>query len=171
MEDALKCAHFLLMPAPWKIKFAESGQVLNDVKCAHQNLIWFMAIQEALSKCTQGDQSNIRRLMDIQVVLFLEDVDVVVTMTLLWKHWTVHMKLATFEQSRICAPISCQSNERISLNSSPSLMCSSTDINNKLKTFTDKKIHLEVDPSVTPHRSRACTVSHSHEATFKKKLK
>ena len=43
--------------------------------------------------------------------------------------------------------------------------------NNKLKTFTDKKIHLEVDPSVVPHRSCACAVPHSHKATFKKELK
>ena len=43
--------------------------------------------------------------------------------------------------------------------------------NNKLKTFTDKKIHLKVDSSVTPHRSCACTVPHSHKVTFKKEIK
>ena len=43
--------------------------------------------------------------------------------------------------------------------------------NNKLKTFTDEKIHLEVDPSVNPHHSHAHAVLHSHKSTFKKELK
>ena len=42
--------------------------------------------------------------------------------------------------------------------------------NNKVKTFTDKKIHLKVDPSVAPHHSCAYTVPHSHKTTFKKEL-
>ena len=57
-EDTLKHAYFSLMPSPWKIKFAESGQILNDVNCTCQNLIHFMAIQEALSKRSQRDQLN-----------------------------------------------------------------------------------------------------------------
>ena len=40
---------------------------------------------------------------------------------------------------------------------------------NKL-TFTDEKIHLEINPSVTPHYSHAYAVPHSHKATFKKEL-
>ena len=55
-DNVLKRANFSLMPAVWKIKFAESGQILNNVAYKHQNLIWFMAIQEALSKRSQGDQ-------------------------------------------------------------------------------------------------------------------
>ena len=43
--------------------------------------------------------------------------------------------------------------------------------NNKLKTFTDEKNHLEVDLSVAPHRSCACAVPHSHKSPFKKELK
>ena len=42
--------------------------------------------------------------------------------------------------------------------------------NDKLKTFTDKKIHLEVDLSVTPHHSCAYAVPYSHKTTFKKEL-
>ena len=42
--------------------------------------------------------------------------------------------------------------------------------NNKLKMFTDEKIYLEVNPSVTPHHSCAYSVPHSHKATFKKEL-
>ena len=42
--------------------------------------------------------------------------------------------------------------------------------NNKLKTFTDDKIHLEVDLSVTPHSSCAHAVPHSHKSTFRKEL-
>ena len=42
--------------------------------------------------------------------------------------------------------------------------------NGKLKKFTDEQIHLEVDPTVTPHRSRAYAVPHSHKDTFKKEL-
>ena len=37
--------------------------------------------------------------------------------------------------------------------------------------FANEKMHLEVDPSVTPHRSCAHAVPHSHNATFKKELK
>ena len=51
--DALKRAYFSLMPASWKIQFTESGQILNDINYTHQNLIRFMAIQEALSKHSQ----------------------------------------------------------------------------------------------------------------------
>ena len=59
MEDMLKRAYFSLMPTSWKIKFAESGgQILNDVNYKCQNLICFMAIQVALSKCSYGDQLN-----------------------------------------------------------------------------------------------------------------
>ena len=43
--------------------------------------------------------------------------------------------------------------------------------NNKLKTFTGKKIHLKVDPSVVPHRSCAHAVPHSHKTAFEKELK
>ena len=43
-EDTLKHAHFSLKPASRKIKFAESGQILNDVNCKCQNLIHFMTI-------------------------------------------------------------------------------------------------------------------------------
>ena len=42
--------------------------------------------------------------------------------------------------------------------------------NNKLKTFANKKMHLKIDLSVAPHHSCACTVPHSHKATFKKEL-
>ena len=55
-DDTLKRTYFSLIPAAWKIKFAESGQILNDVAYEHQNLVWFMAIQEALSKHSHGDQ-------------------------------------------------------------------------------------------------------------------
>ena len=34
--------------------------------------------------------------------------------------------------------------------------------NNKLKMFTDEKIHLKVNSSVAPYRSRAYAVPHSH---------
>ena len=57
-DDALKCTYFSLMPASWKNKFAESGQILNDVVYEYQNLSRFMAIQEVLSKCSHGDQSG-----------------------------------------------------------------------------------------------------------------
>ena len=39
-NDTLKRAYFSLMPAAWKIKFAESGQILNDVSYECQNLVW-----------------------------------------------------------------------------------------------------------------------------------
>ena len=42
--------------------------------------------------------------------------------------------------------------------------------NDKLKTFTNDKIHLKVDPSLAPHCSHVCTVPHSHKAIFEKKL-
>jgi len=46
----------------------------------------------------------------------------------------------------------------------------STLFNNDLKVFPDEKIHLEVDPSATPHRSRHYTVPRLHLETFKKEL-
>ena len=61
MEDMLKRAYFSLMLTSWKIKFAESGQILNNVNCKHQNLICFMTIQEALSKHSHGDQLSKRK--------------------------------------------------------------------------------------------------------------
>ena len=42
--------------------------------------------------------------------------------------------------------------------------------NNELKVFTDEKIHLDIDPKVSPHRSRAYSVPQLHLATFKKEL-
>ena len=54
-DNVLKRACFSLMPAAWKIEFAESGEILNDVAHECQNLIRFMAIQEALSKRSQGN--------------------------------------------------------------------------------------------------------------------
>ena len=57
-NDVVKRAYFSLMPAAWKIKFAESGQILNNIAYEYQNLVWFMAIQEALSKRSHGDQSS-----------------------------------------------------------------------------------------------------------------
>ena len=60
-DIVLKHAYFSLMPAAWKIKFAESGQILNNVTHKHQNLIRFMAVQEALSKHSHGDQSSKRK--------------------------------------------------------------------------------------------------------------
>ena len=42
--------------------------------------------------------------------------------------------------------------------------------NNKLKTFTDEKIHLDIDETVPPHRSRAYAVPHVHKRTFKTEL-
>lgn len=49
-EDAFKRAFFQLMPSAWKVKFAESGHVLMGATYTMQNLIRFMAVQEALSK-------------------------------------------------------------------------------------------------------------------------
>ena len=43
--------------------------------------------------------------------------------------------------------------------------------NDKFKTFTNKKICLEVDPSVAPHCKCACASPHSHKSAFKKELK
>ena len=40
----------------------------------------------------------------------------------------------------------------------------------KLKVFTDERVHLDIDPNVTPHRSRAYAVPHLHMSTFKKEL-
>lgn len=48
-DDMLKRAYFLLMPSSWRIKFAESGQVLEGAY-TYQNLIRFMSIQEMVSK-------------------------------------------------------------------------------------------------------------------------
>lgn len=48
-EDALKRAFFLLMPSAWRVKFAESGQVLDGAYSYH-DLIRFMSIQELVSK-------------------------------------------------------------------------------------------------------------------------
>eukprot|EP00977_Amphora_coffeiformis_P020389 scaffold8204_cov177-Amphora_coffeaeformis.AAC.7 len=41
-EDTLKCANFLLMPSPWHVKFAESGQVLKGAY-TYQNLVRVMS--------------------------------------------------------------------------------------------------------------------------------
>ena len=49
-DDALKRTFFNLMPMQWKIKFAESGQVLTGNTYTYQNLVRFMSVQEALSK-------------------------------------------------------------------------------------------------------------------------
>ena len=55
---AYKRAYFMLMPTAFKIKFAENGSQLDNDACALQNLIRFMAIQEAISK---GRSSSKRR--------------------------------------------------------------------------------------------------------------
>ena len=78
MEDALKCDFLSLMPAPWKIKLTESGQILNDINCACQNLICFRSIQEALSKHLQKDHLNKQIVQGFQAVLVPVDVDAVV---------------------------------------------------------------------------------------------
>ena len=56
-DDLLKRAFFQLMPQPWKIRFAESGQVLLGTY-TFQNLVRFMSTQEAISK---RSDSNKRR--------------------------------------------------------------------------------------------------------------
>ena len=52
-EDAIKRAYFSLMLPEWKIKFAESGHVLNG-NYPMVNLTRFMAVQEAISKARRG---------------------------------------------------------------------------------------------------------------------
>ena len=42
--------------------------------------------------------------------------------------------------------------------------------NGELRAFTDEKIHLDIDPTVTPHRSRAYAVPHLHRELFKREL-
>jgi transposase InsO family protein len=42
--------------------------------------------------------------------------------------------------------------------------------NGHLRQFTDETIHLEVDPSIKPHRSRAYAVPHAHLPVFKQEL-
>ena len=48
-EDLKKRALFSLMPTAWRVKFAESGQVL-DGAYTYTSLVRFMSVQEALSK-------------------------------------------------------------------------------------------------------------------------
>lgn len=48
-ENSLKRAFFLLMPSSWRVKFAESGHVL-DGEYNYQNLVRFMSVQEMISK-------------------------------------------------------------------------------------------------------------------------
>ena len=64
--------------------------------------------------------------------------------TLLRKFWTVHIRLETFKQSRICALISHLRNERIFSSSFLSLMFFSTTSSRRLLTrkYTSKLIHL-----------------------------
>ena len=72
-EDALKHAYSLLMPAFWKIKFAESGQILNNIICATRIVFGSWRFKKPFpSACKKISQTN-GRLRDIQVV-----VDVVV---------------------------------------------------------------------------------------------
>ena len=47
--NALKRAYFVLMPSAWRVKFAESGHVL-DGDYNYQNLVRFMSVQELVSK-------------------------------------------------------------------------------------------------------------------------
>ena len=54
-EDLLKRAYFHIMLQEWKIKFAESGHVL-DGAYTYVNLIRFMAVQEAISKTRRGQK-------------------------------------------------------------------------------------------------------------------
>lgn len=49
-EVAFKRAFFALMPTAWRIKFAESGQVLDAAAYGYTDLVRFMAVQEAISK-------------------------------------------------------------------------------------------------------------------------
>jgi len=42
--------------------------------------------------------------------------------------------------------------------------------NNELKSFTDEKIYLDIDPTVTPHHSCPYAVPQAHMTTFKKEL-
>ena len=56
-DDLLKRAYFLLMPSSWRIKFAESGQVLEGAY-TYQNLIRFMSIQEMVSKRSSNSSNH-----------------------------------------------------------------------------------------------------------------
>lgn len=60
-EDEFKRAYFTLMPSSWKIKFAESGHVLEGNTYTYQQLVRFMAVQEAISKRSLGKRKERER--------------------------------------------------------------------------------------------------------------
>lgn len=49
-DDAKKRAYFMLMPMSWRVKFAESGHVLDGNTYSLTSLTRFMGVQQALSK-------------------------------------------------------------------------------------------------------------------------
>ena len=67
-ETAFKRAFFALMPTAWRIKFVESGQVLDGDTFTYTDLVRFMSVQEAISKRSvargQGGVSHHKRKFD-----------------------------------------------------------------------------------------------------------
>ena len=59
-DNSLKRAFFLLMPSAWRVKFAESGNVL-DGNYTYQNLVRFMSVQELISKKTAATTAGGKR--------------------------------------------------------------------------------------------------------------